>query len=58
MKFVSEKVWAIAVISSVLCGTAQAQSPAQSYPNKFVKFIVTYPRVAVRTSWPGSSAKN
>lgn len=43
MKFVSEKVWTIAVISSVLCGTAQAQSPAQSYPNKFVKFIVTYP---------------
>jgi tripartite-type tricarboxylate transporter receptor subunit TctC len=43
MKFASKKVWAIAVISSVLCGTAQAQSPAQSYPNKFVKFIVTYP---------------
>jgi len=41
MKSVSRGACAIAVLSSVLCGPAQAQ--AQTYPNKFVKFIVTYP---------------
>jgi tripartite-type tricarboxylate transporter receptor subunit TctC len=41
MKFVSQGVCAIAALSSVLCGAAQAQ--AQAYPSKFVRFIVTYP---------------
>ena len=31
------------LVAGLLCGTAQAQAPAQSYPNKLVKFVVTYP---------------
>jgi tripartite-type tricarboxylate transporter receptor subunit TctC len=34
---------AAAGMAAVICGAAHAQSPAQSYPNKFVKFVVTYP---------------
>jgi tripartite-type tricarboxylate transporter receptor subunit TctC len=30
-------------MAAVAWGAAQAQSPAQNYPNKFVKFVVTYP---------------
>ncbi len=35
--------YAAAGMAAMLCGTAQAQAPAQNYPTKFVKFIVTYP---------------
>jgi len=33
---------AVVIGAAMVCGTAQAQAPA-NYPNKFVKFIVTYP---------------
>ena len=41
MKYFSKPLLALAAASFVTCGTAHAQ--AQGYPNKFVKFIVTYP---------------
>jgi len=41
MKLFSKSLLALAAASFGICGTAHAQ--AQGYPNKFVKFIVTYP---------------
>ncbi len=41
MKPVYRGIGAFAVFAALACGAAQA--PAQNYPNKYVKFIVTYP---------------
>jgi len=40
MKAVNKLAWVLAVAAGVACGAAQAQ---QGYPNKAVRFIVTYP---------------
>ena len=35
--------FAAASVAGLLYSAAQAQAPAQNYPNKFVRFVVTYP---------------
>ena len=38
-----QAVAAFAVLAAFVGSAAQAQAPAQGYPAKFVKFVVTYP---------------